>query len=152
MTALIVLAVLVLACLVVFGLITSEKRNRLLAEYVGEEHQRNLEVCRQLVTMTETWGAEISRAALRETEDTRQVLQALASERRLFVNAVLASSADPRAVQRLGLVEQAASREERSLSLREELAFLRDDDPYARESETTGPNGEVIVPVGMTGN
>lgn len=150
------LAVLVvlgaLAAVLVNGWSTSDRRNALFQTYVADEHARNMELGRHLVTMTESFGMRIADATLRESEDIRTQLEYAHADRRHLITALVACNTDPRAAQRLGLVAQADAAAQRQPARDAVMDELRGMAAGAsRETEMVDSDGNAIIPVGMGG-
>lgn len=107
-------ALLVVVCLLMFALVLfaaftlTDKRNATLAELVA------------------AFGDSLEKVSLRESSDIKAVLDAALDGRRQLVNALVATTVDPRAAQRLAIIERDAEQAERAPSPRDLLAGLRE--------------------------
>lgn len=107
-------ALLVVVCLLMFGLVLfaaftlTDKRNATLAELVA------------------AFGDSLEKVSLRESSDIKAVLDAALDGRRQLVNALVATAVDPRAAQRLAIIERDAEAAERPPVARDLLAELRE--------------------------
>lgn len=155
MTTLTILALLcaVVAALAIFGSVIAVAldhtrfRNNQLAEYMRDEHTRNLETGRLLVTMTETFGYRLQDAALRESADIRVLLDASVGHRDRLLTALIALNPDPRAAQRFGIVERDLTR-----ATNGDDRVLREFMDQARHSDDlVDENGQPIIPLGFPG-
>lgn len=104
---------------------------------------------RALIDLAATYATSLEKLASRPSDDVRILIDALLDGRRQMVNALVATNIDPRAAQRLAIVErdaelaeQGPSREQLMSQLRERMVQGLPDDYPADE------NGSPVVLVG----
>jgi hypothetical protein len=99
---------------------------------------------RSLVELADRYATALERLAGRPSDDVRILLDALIDGRRQMVNGLVATNIDPRAAQRLAIIEREAEAAERPIDkvpTRDLLGVLRDraagnlDLDYPRDDE-----------------